>query len=110
MSDEKATAICGLVHCIHADANAAESQPAEGTSEFVMIAGDIGNPRATVGHLEQPSNHAVVRVGPVPTLSESPHVDDVTDKIDRLALDMLECTRELLRLRTARAKVAITQK
>ena len=110
MGDQKAAAIGGLVHGIHADANAAESEPAEGASEFVMIARDIGNQRAAMRHLEQPSDHAVVRVGPMPALFQSPHIDDVTDKKHRFALDMLECARELLRLRAARAEVAITQK
>ena len=92
---------------LHRHLHAAEREPAERPRGLVVVARHIDDRRALVRHLQETPQHRVVRVRPVPALLQPPHVDDVADEIDRIALDMLEEARKLLGLRAVRPEVAV---
>ncbi len=83
-------AVGGVVERRAADLDAAEIEPGELAEHLVVIAGDIDDPRAALGALEDAPDDVVVRRGPVELLLQPPAVDDVADQVHRLAVDIVE--------------------
>ena len=53
---------------------------------FVMVARNIDHAGAALGLLENAADHVVVAGRPMPSLAQLPSVDDVANKIKRLAI------------------------
>ena len=56
-----------------------------GAEHFVVVAGDVGDRGAVLGHAQDGAEHAVVVGVPIPGLAQAPAVDDVADQEQILA-------------------------
>ena len=96
VADQELPTVRHSVHCLLGNAYARKIKPGIGAERIVVVAGHIDHLRAALGQLEETPHHLVVRGGPGPALAERPHVDDVADEVDPLALDALQECREFL--------------
>ena len=70
--------------------DAAEMGAVIAAQEFVVIAGNVDQPRALARLAQQLLHHVVVRLRPIPRRSQRPAVDDVADQIDRFGFVVAE--------------------
>src|SRR5690606_30461654 len=73
-----------------ADFDTAETQAGELAEHLVVIAGNIDDPRAAPGALEDPPDDIIMCRRPVELLLEPPAVDDVANEIERFAVRVVE--------------------
>ena len=90
MQHQQPLTLRGLVDAILHDLEVAEAEAAELAEIFVMVARHIDHARAVLGFAEQRAQHVVVFLWPVESAAQRPEVDDVTDEIERVALDTAE--------------------
>ena len=107
VGDEQAPAVGGLVQGGQLEPDAAELHARELPCRVVVVARDVGDLGAALGKLEQATDDTVVLGRPVPAGLETPHVDDVADEVEAIALDLLEESREILGPAAGRAEVGV---
>src|SRR5271170_7688132 len=90
MNDEVALAVGRGMDRLPLDLDPAESQAEELTGEFIVVAGNEHHPRAAPNLAQQFLDDVVMRLRPVPAGAEAPTIDDVTDQVDRVGLDMAQ--------------------
>ena len=56
------------------------------TQEFIVIAGQIDDPRALAALAQDLLHDVIVRLRPVPRPLQAPAVDDIADEINRLCV------------------------
>ena len=110
MDDEKAPPVGGFVNGIHSDLDARERQSAIIAEHLVVIAGHIDDARAVLDLGEDGVEHARVRGRPEPILLQPPAIDDVADKIERLAIIVGEEVGQKFGFTTARAQMDVGNK
>jgi len=86
-----------------------ESEVAELSRSFVMIAGNVDHLRAFAGFAQHFLDHVVVRLRPEPAFAELPSIDDVTDQIEVLRIVMAQKIEQIVRLAAAGAEMDIGQ-
>ena len=75
--------------------------------EFVVVAGDVDQPRAFAGLAQQLLHDVVVGLRPMPGRAQRPAIDDIADQIDRVGFVMAEKIEELVGLTAAGAEMHI---
>jgi hypothetical protein len=90
VGDEEAAVVGGDVGGLAGDLDAAEGEADETARGLVVVAGDENDACAVLGLLEDAVDDAVVGLGPVPALLEAPHVDDVADQVEGVAVDAFD--------------------
>jgi hypothetical protein len=73
----------------------------------VVVSGDIDDPGSAARPLEQGPEHLVLRLRPVHAALQAPEFDDVTNQIQRVALDAVEKVEEVLRAAASESKMDI---
>jgi hypothetical protein len=83
-------AVGSFVDHAFGDFDAAEMHAREVAQEFVVIAGDIDDPRSLARLAQQLLDHVVAVLRPVPAALQAPAVDDVADEEDRIGVVILQ--------------------
>src|SRR5207237_8102865 len=86
---------------------AAELQLREIAQPFVMITGDVSDPRTLADFAQNLLDNVVVRLRPIPRLLQAPAVDDVADEVDRLCFGVFEEVEQKLGLAAAGSEVQV---
>ena len=107
MHDEKAAPVRRFVQCLEADLDVAEHQPVVIAERPVVIAGNVDDPRAVLGLAENRADDVVMRLRPVETARQAPHVDDVADEVDLLALDAAQEVEQEFRAASLETKMDV---
>jgi len=105
--DEIAPAVGGHVHRAFDDLDAAEMRAVIAAQEFVVVAGDIDEPRALAALAQELLHHVVVRLRPVPRRAQRPAVDDVADEVDGVGVVPAQEIEELVGLAAAGAEMNV---
>ena len=90
-----------------ADFDPAEIQARELAEHFVVIAGNIYDPRATLGPLQNAPDDVIMRGRPVEFLLQAPAIDNVAHQIHHLAVDAVEEIDQHVGIAAARAQMDI---
>ncbi len=77
--------------------------------ELVVVAGDIDDPRALAGALQELLHDVIMGLRPIPARFQPPAVDDIADKIDRIGFIMLQKSEQHLGLTSLCAEVDVGQ-
>lgn len=104
---QKAAAIGGFVKGVRRDLHAAEVEADVFPQHFIVVAGDVNDPRALLGHLQYAAGHVVVQRRPVPAALQPPAVDDVADEIKRVAAHGLQKIQQQRRVAAGGAEVGV---
>src|SRR5690606_42074177 len=86
VDDQIFLAVRRFVNCRLTDLDAAEMGAIEVAQEFVVVPGNIDYSRALAPLAQQFLDDVIVALRPVPALSQTPAVNDVTNKIDDLGI------------------------
>ena len=105
--DQIAPAVGGLVHGMLDHLDAAEMRAVIAAQEFVVVAGDVDEPRALARLAQQLLHDVVVRLRPVPGRAQRPAVDDVADEIEGVGVVPAQEVEELVGLAAARAEMHV---
>ena len=74
---------------------------------FVMVARDVNDASAVLRLLEHAADYVVVSRRPVPSFAQLPPIDDIADKVERLAIDRLEEIEQQLRIAAGSAQMRV---
>src|SRR5262249_54109134 len=78
--------------------------------ERIVIAGREANARAALSQLQQPRQHAAEDGPPMPSLFQSPAVDDIANQVQILWLNCVEQREQRLSLRVFATQMHIAEK
>ena len=74
-----------------------------------MVSGDVHDAGSAACPLEQCAKHLLVRLRPVHAALQAPEVDDVTDEVQGVALDLTQEIEEVLRAAASEGIPIMTQ-
>ncbi len=81
MKHQKAAAIGGDVHRFRQHGNTTKAMIGKITKCFVMVARNIDDARTLAGLTQQLLDNVVMLLTPIPSLSHTPDIDNITDKV-----------------------------
>ena len=87
--------------------DAAEMRTVIVAQEFVVIAGDIDQPRALARLPQQLLHHVVMRLRPIPARTQRPAIDNVANQIDRVGFVIAQEVEQFVGLTAARSEMHI---
>ncbi len=107
VNDQIAAAIETFVDRVFHDLDAAEVRAVVAAQKFIVIAGNVDQPR-TLARLPQQFLHdVVVRLRPIPGRTKRPAVDNIADEIDCFCVVMAEEVEQPVGLAAARSQVDV---
>ena len=107
MGDPEATPVGRDVHRVLHHLNATELVIGEAPREFVVVAGHINDAATLAPTPQQLLHHVVMRLGPKPTATQLPAVDDVAHQVQIVTGVVFEKLQKLNRLTTRRAQMQV---
>src|SRR5471032_639282 len=100
---------CTIHRRLPARVDVTESQIAELSRGFVVIARNVDHLRAFAGFAQHFLDHVVVRLRPEPAFAQLPSIDDVADQVQVLGIVVAQKIEEIVRLTATGAEMDIGQ-
>ena len=107
MHDQIALAVGGYVDGVLHHFDAAEMRAVIVAQEFVVVAGNVDQPRALARLPQQLLHHIVMCLRPIPRRAQGPAVDNVADQIDRVGFVMAQKIEQFVGLAAARSQMHV---